>query len=629
MNILIIKIGALGDVLRTSYIAQALKDKYYKSDPKIFWVTGEKAIPLFSNNSYVDKIIDEKNKQKLRNIKFDVVINLEEDLDNAKFVRSLNTKEILGFYFDGKKIIPSKSAKEWFNMSILGESPRNDELKKKNKKSHRQIIGEIVEINYEKYEPFLRLNNSQRKLADNFRRRHNLKDELVIGINTGAADRWPKSLPIKNTADLINQIYKKYKTKILLFGGPNETERNKKIIELVKCPLIDTGCGNNLLEFPALISLCNAFITTDSLGLHVALALKRKTIVLVGPTSPAELDMYGIGEKIISDSKDVASYKTKTDCMDKISINEIIKNLDNLLDEKITLVVTAFKEPKTIGKSIESALNQKTAKKYNVLLSAPDEETLSIAKKYEKKYKNLATFKDPGKGKSFALNLIFKKIDSDIIILTDGDVHISDNSVEEIINLFKDPEIGCITGRPVPVENKENKYGYWANFLFDSAHEWRKHSFEKNNFIECSGYLFAFRKNKIKKIPLDVAEDTVIPYFFWEKGYRIGYAQNALVYVKNADNWQDWIKQKIRTSKAHETLNKYVDTTTTPRMKNFGNESKGAIKLFTYPNNFHEFYWSFQLALARLYMWGKVFLDTKIRNKQYGDAWERVESTKQ
>jgi len=630
MNILIIKTGALGDVVRTSFIAQALKNKYKKQNPKIFWITDEKAKPLFINNLYINEVVSEENKNTLKKILFDLVINLEEGKELCKFATSLKYKKIIGFIYKNNKIQPTYTAKEWFDMSALGKKPQNDILKKKNKKSHRQIISEIVGIkNYEKYEPFLRLTKKQREFAENFLRRYNLsRTDLIIGINTGAADRWPKQLSIKKTAQLIDRLYKKYNANILLFGGPNEIERNQEIIKISNSPIIPTGCGNDLIEFPALISVCSLFITSDSLGLHIALALKRETICLVGPTSAAELDMYGLGEKVLAKSKCLCCYKKNCKSMEKIDLNDILTKVKKIIEKKITILITAFKEQKTIGKAIEAALNQKTNYKYEVIVSAPDKETLEIAKKYTKKDKRLKIFKDPGKGKSYALNLIFEKIKTDILILTDGDVYISENSIEDIANLFLDPEIGCVTGRPVPIEDKKNKYGYWANFLFDAAHKIRKDAFEKNSFIECSGYLFAFRKEKIKKIPLDVAEDTVIPYMFWEKGYKIGYAENAKVYVKNVDNWKDWITQKTRTSKSHETLHKYVDVISTPRVKSFKRESKGILDVIKYPKNILEISWTLQLVLARLYMWLKVFKDTKIKNKHYRDAWQRVESTK-
>lgn len=627
MNILIIKIGALGDVLRTTFLAQALKNKYPNS--KITWITDSKCFPLFSNNPYIDHLLSYKDKETLKNKKFDLIINLEEDEDSCKFASYLNPKKIIGFYYKDNKIIPSISAREWFDMSFLGKKPQNDFLKKKNKKTHRQIISEIVGIsNFEKYEPFLRLTEKQRLFAQNFLRRYNLsRQDLIIGINTGSADRWPKSLSIEKTAKLIDELYKQFNAKILLFGGPNEIERNKKIISLSKSPIIDTGCGNDLFEFPALISICALLISSDSLGLHISLALKRKTICLLGPTSSSEIEMYNLGEKIISKSSCICCYKKECKSMEKIDIKDILDSVKKLIFQRITILITAFKEP-NIRKAIESAISQETNYQYEILISAPDKDTLDIAEKYKQKDSRIKIFKDPGKGKSYALNLIFEKLSTDILILTDGDVHISKNSVEDIANLFLDPIIGCVTGRPIPEENKKNKYGYWANFLFDAAHRIRKNAFDKNSFIECSGYLFAFRKNKIKNIPLDVAEDSIIPYYFWEKGYQIGYAENAEVYVKNPHNWIDWIKQKTRTSKAHETLNKYVDVKTTRRVKSFSTEAKGLFLLFSYPRNFKEIIWTFELMAARFYMWLKVFYETKFKNKNYGDNWERIESTK-
>ncbi|MEI6059001.1 MAG: glycosyltransferase, partial [archaeon] len=454
MEILIIKIGALGDVLRTSFIAQALKDKYRSRKPRIHWITDEKALPLFTNNPYIYEVVKKEQKEKFLNMPLDLIINLEEDEENCRFVSSLKSKEVRGFIFENGRVLPTKTTEEWFNMSALGKKPQNDILKKKNEKEHRQIISEIVGItNWTKYEPFLRLCEEQRKIASDFLRRHNLsRTDLIVGINTGAADRWPKHLSIEKTANLIDRIYKKYNASILLFGGPNEIERNKKIMSLSHSPIITTGCGNDLNEFPALINVFSILITSDTLGLHIGLALKRKTIILVGPTSPAEIGTYHLGEKVVAKSDCICCYKHECKSMEKISIDEILEKLDSLIKQKITWVITAFKEPKTIGRAIESAQNQKTNYEYNILVSAPDKETLNIAKEYSKKDKRIKVFRDSGKGKSLAINLIISKLKSDLLILTDGDVYPNNLAVEDIANLFLDPEIGCATGRPIPKE---------------------------------------------------------------------------------------------------------------------------------------------------------------------------------
>ena len=296
--------------------------------------------------------------------------------------------------------------------------------------------------------------------------------------------------------------------------------------------------------------------------------------------------------------------------------------------QKISILILAYKEPR-ITKAIEAALNQKTDFDYEVIISAPDKETLDIAKKYSKKNKKIKIFKDPGKGKYFALNVILPKIKTDVLILTDGDVWMSDNAVEEFFNMFLNQEIGCISGRTIPIEDRTTKYGYWANFLFDAAHKLRKIAVKKNSFVFCTGYLYAIRKDGLnRKIPLDVADDAIIPYYIWEKGYKTGYAENAKVYVKNTNNLKDWISQKTRANSSRENLDKYVNTKISPRVKTFRREIRGVFDALKYPKNPKEMIWSFQLILLRLYTWLITFGDIYFKKSYHADNWERAESSK-
>ncbi len=287
----------------------------------------------------------------------------------------------------------------------------------------------------------------------------------------------------------------------------------------------------------------------------------------------------------------------------------------------ISVIITSFNEPK-LEMAIISILKQKINQKYELIVVAPDKDAEILSKKYKIKY-----FKDEGKGKSFALNTLLKKLNSEILIFTDGDVFTDKNSINEILNLFKDKKIGVVTGRPVPQESKDTKWGYFANLLFYGAHKIRKRLSIENKFLECSGYLFAFRNNIIKEFPLDVAEDAIIPYMFYLKNYKIGYAEKALVYVKNVDNLKDWIKQKKRTSKAHETLTKYYKNF--PKVKSFKNEIlSGTFLALSYPKKVKEMFWTVQLLLMRFYMWVLVLLESRLLKKRYSDAWEKVNSTK-
>lgn len=294
----------------------------------------------------------------------------------------------------------------------------------------------------------------------------------------------------------------------------------------------------------------------------------------------------------------------------------------------ISIIITSFKEPELVKKAIEAILKNKIKEKYELIVAAPDKETELVVKQFSKKNKKIKYFKDPGKGKSFALNMIFKILKGKIWIFTDGDVYMSNNAINEVLEKFKDSQVGCVVGRPVSQNPKTNMLGFWSHLLCDAgAHRIRKKLDREGKFLEGTGYLFAFRNNITKNIPLNVAEDSMIPYLTIKKGYKVRYAENAEVYIKNPTTLRDFIKQRVRTAKAHETLEDYAPFF--PKVKSLRNEIiHGTIPALTYPKTPREYIWTFMLFFTRLYIWGRVKFEDKIIKKRYGDAWERVESTK-
>src|SRR4030042_2659987 len=294
---------------------------------------------------------------------------------------------------------------------------------------------------------------------------------------------------------------------------------------------------------------------------------------------------------------------------------------------KVTIIISSFKEP-SLNKAIEKAITQKVDFKYEVLVVAPDKDAEESVKHYKKTFKTINFLKDPGKGKSFGLNLVFKKLKSDIWVFTDGDVYFDENVLSNIISSFEDKKVGCVCGRIIPINSKNTLLGYWAHLLADAgAHRIRKKLSDKGKFLECSGYLFAFRKGLIKEIPLNVAEDSYIPYIIFRKGYTIKYSPDSIVYVKNPTTIKDFIKQRIRTAKAHTSLTDYFKDF--PKMKSFKNEIKeGTFNALQYPKTLKEFSWTLLLFLTRFYIWMKVFYDERIAGVYYGDGWEKAESTK-
>src|SRR3989338_5660707 len=275
MDILVIKLGAIGDVIRTTAILPGLKEKY--KDCKIDWLTKKKSFDVLKNNSFINRIfLIDNNIEKIKSHGYDLVINLDDDNEACKLASEIDYKEIIGAYLDNGKRAYTQNSSSWFDMGLISKfgKEKADELKAKNKKTYQEITYNVLGLKYNKQEPILVLSNKELEFGKKFAEKNNIdKNDLVIGINTGAGGRWQdKKLGIEETAELIDKLNEDINdAKLLLFGGPEEKERNEKIKKTSKTEIIDAGCDNSLMEFASLVNLCSILITSDSLALHIGI----------------------------------------------------------------------------------------------------------------------------------------------------------------------------------------------------------------------------------------------------------------------------------------------------------------------------------------------------------------------
>ncbi|HLC58128.1 MAG TPA: glycosyltransferase family 2 protein [Candidatus Nanoarchaeia archaeon] len=289
----------------------------------------------------------------------------------------------------------------------------------------------------------------------------------------------------------------------------------------------------------------------------------------------------------------------------------------------ITIIITSYREPKSTQKAIDSFLQQNIPKPFKIIVADPFPEIEELILNQYKNHPEVEYFEDPDQGKSFALNLLLKKSWSsnpeDILIFTDGDVYTSNNSVHEILSQFKDKETGIVCGHPTTINPRTNKFGYWSHLLFDEMNKTRKALAQNKEFFEVSGYLFAMRNSIIKEFPIAASEDNVLPIMFWQQGYKVGYAEQALVYVMNPQNKQDWINQKKRNIKGHIALSSLFPDFKRRKNTMLGESLRGLKILFSYPRSIKEFFWTISLMFARLQVWRLAKQESKSR--QYQDGW--------
>ncbi|MGB9680934.1 MAG: glycosyltransferase, partial [Minisyncoccia bacterium] len=170
-------------------------------------------------------------------------------------------------------------------------------------------------------------------------------------------------------------------------------------------------------------------------------------------------------------------------------------------------------------------------------------------------------------------------------------------------------------------------FGYWSHFLTEAAHQMRL----KGKRFPCSGYLYAIRKKLVQSIPEDIlSEDVVITEMVRDQGYQVVYAPEAKVYVKYPNNFKDWLDQKVRSTGGYTQKLKVGNfKLRVNKARNFVQEILYGFRLFfIYPKILKEFYWTFLLYLARLYLWFLIFWKIRVKHKKFTELWSRIESTK-
>jgi len=327
-HILVLKTGALGDVLRTTSILPGLHERY--AEARVTWVTAPSAVDLLRTHPLVrtvaplDATSDASAAEAISRLSATCwarVISLDDEAGIARIASAVPNRRLSGAYqrSDGSLAYTPDTA-PWFDMGLLSvHGKAAADLKKiENRRSHPQICADMLGLRMGK--PELHLGEETRACARSFAQRTELeRHRPLVGLNTGAGGRWTsKQLDVGRTVDLAGRIHaaRAGRVSFLVLGGPSEAGRNREILaELSRAGLrgLDAGSENALLDFAGLIGLCDVLVASDSLALHVGIALSVRVVAFFAPTSAAEIELYGRGEKVVSTSPDYCSYRPDAD----------------------------------------------------------------------------------------------------------------------------------------------------------------------------------------------------------------------------------------------------------------------------------------------------------------------------
>jgi ADP-heptose:LPS heptosyltransferase len=109
---------------------------------------------------------------------------------------------------------------------------------------------------------------------------------------------------------------------------------NNYLENKAKSRVFNTGNDNSLLEFAGFVAKMDIVVSSDTLGMHLALAQGKKVVALFGPTCPQEIDLFGQGMKLFAGVDCSPCYKqTCPDmkCMDEITPEAVFDEIKKLI----------------------------------------------------------------------------------------------------------------------------------------------------------------------------------------------------------------------------------------------------------------------------------------------------------
>ena len=255
MNILIIKTGASGDVVRTTCLLTKLKGN-------IWWVTKKENIPLLP--SFVNVIDIKYATVEIKNSHFDVVLSLDDEPNSATLVNHVSYDILIGSYVSNGKVKYTDSCSSWFDMGLISRLgiEKSNYLKKTNTHCYQYHLFRSLGLKFDGEE--YQITIPRHKKVNN-----------LISIETRCGERWPTKQWNKFDELAIRLKNDGYEVRFL-----HQRE--------------------NMLDYVKDIAESRYLFCGDSLSLHLALATKTKTFAIFTCTPPNEIYDYGLVEKIFS-----------------------------------------------------------------------------------------------------------------------------------------------------------------------------------------------------------------------------------------------------------------------------------------------------------------------------------------
>jgi ADP-heptose:LPS heptosyltransferase len=258
MEFLIVKLGASGDVVRTTTLLRSLRGE-------ITWLTDPKNIVLLRDLPQDVRCFSWEERDRCRARRYDLVINLEDTLEVATYLATLDHKRLWGAHLGpDNSVVYTKDSRCWFDLSIVSRHGRQraDELKLANRSTYQELVFQGLGLHFSDEAYLLPATPRSQLMGD-------------VAIASEAGPVWPMK-------------------KWAYYG------ELRKALEAVGLVVNLLPKRPSLLEHLADVRGHRCLVSGDSLPMHFALGSDIPCVSIFTCTSPWEIHEYGLQKKIVS-----------------------------------------------------------------------------------------------------------------------------------------------------------------------------------------------------------------------------------------------------------------------------------------------------------------------------------------
>ena len=216
----------------------------------------------------------------------------------------------------------------------------------------------------------------------------------------------------------------------------------------------------------------------------------------------------------------------------------------------VSISVPAYNEEDQIEELIRSLLAldyRRDRLQILVISDASSDATDDIVRRYAESGIELLRLEERG-GKTKAENAAAHHLTSDIIVNTDASIRIAPDALKPLISVFRDPKVGCASGRDVSVGSEADAANVGESGYVGYEMAVRNLETRVDGIVGASGCFYAIRK-ELHRLPLpeSLSRDFAAALHTREHGFRPVSVAEAVCYVPRTPSLKKEYRRKVRT----------------------------------------------------------------------------------